>query len=203
MDDRYVMDIPETGMEKPQRAICVFCGSSPGSDARFAQSARLLGQLIASRGFSLVFGGGGLGLMGEVARAARDGGAKVTGILPEFLRHLEPPLAHGEDVVVVPDLFIRKHRMVAMADAFVVLPGGMGTLDEFFEVVTSAQLAVHTKPVVLVNIAGYYDPLLALVDHTIRSGFAAPASAKLFRVAKSAEEAMDILTAALHPPQAL
>jgi uncharacterized protein (TIGR00730 family) len=196
------MDIPETGMEKRKRTICVFCGSSSGSDPRFAQSARLLGQLIARHGFSLVFGGGGLGLMGEVARAARDGGAAVTGILPEFLRHLEPPLAHGEQVVIVPDLFVRKHRMVAMANAFVLLPGGTGTLDEFFEVVTSAQLAVHAKPVVLVNVAGYYDPLLALLKHTIAMGFARAENANLYSVANSAEEAMDIVIAALHLPQA-
>ena len=180
-----------------KRTICVFCGSSFGNSAAYADAARETGQLIAAKGYTLVFGGGGLGLMGETARAARDGGAPVTGILPDFLRHLEPPLAHGETVRVVPDLFLRKQEMMATSDAFVILPGGMGTLDEFFEVATAAQLAVHAKPIVVLDVNGYYRPLIALVEHVVREGFAKPAALELYRVAKTPAEAMAMLTRAL------
>lgn len=176
-----------------KKTICVFCGSSLGDDPAYAAAARETGKLIAAKGWSLVFGGGGLGLMGEVARAARDGGAGVTGILPEFLRHLEPPLSQGETVEIAADLYDRKERMIAEADAFIVLPGGLGTLDEFYEVVTSAQLAVHSKPIVLVNTNGYYDPLIALMEHVIVHGFAQPVSRKLFRVAATPAEAFESL----------
>ena len=135
-------------MEKTKPVICVFCGSSYGADPQYAAAARALGRLIAERGFSLVFGGGGLGLMGETARAARDGGAPVPGVLPEFLRRIEQPPEWEKDLIITPDLQLRKTRMLAMADAFVVLPGGPGTMDEFFEVVTSAQLGVLAKPIV-------------------------------------------------------
>ncbi|HEY2032407.1 MAG TPA: TIGR00730 family Rossman fold protein [Rhizomicrobium sp.] len=184
-------------MDKTKRTICVFCGSSMGSSEAFAEAARETGRLIAARGHVLLFGGGGLGLMGITARAARDGGAPVTGILPDFLRHLEPPLAQGETVRVVPDLFRRKDDMMASSDAFIILPGGMGTLDEFFEVVTSAQLSVHRKPIVLINTNGYYAPLIALIEHVVREGFAKPASLELYRVAATPEEAITMITQAL------
>ncbi|HEX3810151.1 MAG TPA: TIGR00730 family Rossman fold protein [Rhizomicrobium sp.] len=174
-------------------ALCVFCGSSPGKNPKFAQEARALGRLLAGHGYALVFGGGGLGLMGEVARAARDGGANIHGILPDFLRHLEPPLAHGERVTIAPDLFARKAQMMNEADAFVILPGGMGTLDEFGDVVTGAQLDVHKKPIVLVNVDGFFDPLLALIDHLVQQQFAQPAIKELFSVVANAEEAITLL----------
>src|SRR5512142_2915612 len=113
-------------MNKSRHSICVFCGSSFGSDPVFAEAARETGRLIASHGYDMVFGGGGVGLMGETARAARDGGAKVTGILPELWRGLEPPLDSGEIVEIVPDMGVRKRRMLGMSDAFVILPGGIG-----------------------------------------------------------------------------
>ena len=174
-----------------KKTICVFCGSSLGSDPAYAAAARETGRLIAAEGWSLVFGGGGLGLMGETARAARDGGAGVTGILPQFLRHLEPPLSRGETVEITADLYDRKARMIEEADAFIILSGGLGTLDEFYEVVTSAQLAVHAKPIVLVNTNGYYDPLIALMEHVIAHGFAQPASRKLFQTVATPAEAID------------
>jgi uncharacterized protein (TIGR00730 family) len=184
-------------MDNIRHNICVFCGSSPGRDPAFARAARETGQRIAEQGWSLVFGGGALGLMGEVARAARDHGANVTGILPDFLRHLEPPLTQGETVQIVPDLYRRKQQMIDSASGFIVLPGGLGTLDEFFEVVTSAQLAVHTKPVVLLNTNGYYRPLIALTEHIVREGFAKPDAAELYRVAETPKDAIAILTQAL------
>lgn len=183
-------------MDKKTRTVCVFCGSSPGNGTAYAHAAKEIGSLIAKHGYALVFGGGGLGLMGETARAVRDGGAKVTGILPDFLRHLEPPLARGESVRVVRDLFERKRQMLE-ADAFIILPGGLGTLDEFFEVVTSAQLEVHRRPIALLNTAGYYDPLIALMEHVAREGFAKPSSLNLYRVVRTPKEAMAFLKQAL------
>jgi uncharacterized protein (TIGR00730 family) len=154
------------------RAVCVFCGSSPGAKPVYAQAARELGQLLGENGYRLVFGGGGIGLMGEVARAARDAGAPVIGILPAFLRSLEPPLKSAEELIVTPDLQQRKARMLAIADAFVILPGGLGTLDEYFEVITTTQLRVHAKPIVVVNVEGYFDPLKVLLDRVVEQGFA-------------------------------
>jgi uncharacterized protein (TIGR00730 family) len=155
-------------------AICVFCGSSPGNDRIYAKTARELGRHIGEGGYRLVFGGGAVGLMGEVARAARSAGAPIIGILPAFLRGVEPPLKSAEELVITPDLQQRKSRMLTLADAFVILPGGLGTLDEFFEVVTATQLKVHSKPVIVVDVAGYFAPLRALLDQVVAHGFARP-----------------------------
>jgi uncharacterized protein (TIGR00730 family) len=187
------MHNPPVGKEKRQRAVCVFCGSSPGRDPRYAEAARELGTLLAANGFSLVFGGGNIGLMGEVARAARTGGAPVLGILPKFLEHLEPPLRSAEELIVTPDLQQRKQRMLAVADAFVILPGGLGTLDEYFEVLTSAQLNALGKPILLMNIAGYFDPLKALLDHVVREGFANANLFELQHVVTNPQEAIATL----------
>jgi uncharacterized protein (TIGR00730 family) len=154
------------------RSVCVFCGSSPGAKPIYAQTARELGRLLGENGYRLVFGGGGVGLMGEVARAARGAGATVIGVLPDFLRSLEPPLKAAEELIVTPDLQQRKARMLALADAFVILPGGLGTLDEYFEVITTTQLRVHAKPIIVVNVEGYYDPLKTLLDRVVEQGFA-------------------------------
>jgi uncharacterized protein (TIGR00730 family) len=180
-------------MDKKSPAICVFCGSSFGADPRYAEDARTLGRLIAGRGFSLVFGGGGLGLMGAVARAARDGGAKVVGVMPGFLRSHEQPPEWEQELDITPDLQLRKTRMLELADAFVVLPGGPGTMDEFFEVVTSAQLRVLTKPIVLVNTKGYFEPLLGLLRHLTSQGFARPALLDLFATVDTPEAAIALI----------
>ena len=181
---------PDSVMEKTKPIICVFCGSSHGSNPRYAAAAREFGTLLAKHGFSLVFGGGYVGLMGEMAHAARLGGAKVTGILPEFLRHLEPPSAEEENVILTPDLQERKRLMLSLADAFAVLPGGLGTLDEFFEIVTSAQLQVLAKPIVLLNLDGFFDPLERLLTHVATEGFAQRNIAKLYHLAPTPEQAM-------------
>lgn len=180
-----------------RKTICVFCGSSMGHDEAYAVAARRMGALIAEAGFTLVFGGGSLGLMGEVARAARDGGAPIIGILPEFLRHLEPPLKTAEELIITPDLYLRKDRMISLGDAFVILAGGLGTLDEFFEVLTSAQLGVHKKPIVVVNTAGFYEPLKTALDHVVVQGFARRESANLFEIAPTPDDAMRIIRPAL------
>ncbi|MGD0143231.1 MAG: TIGR00730 family Rossman fold protein [Rhizomicrobium sp.] len=187
------MHNPPHDKEKRQRVICVFCGSAPGRNPRYAEAARQLGALLAANGFSLVFGGGNIGLMGEVARAIRAGGAPVIGVLPAFLRHLEPPLKSAEELIITPDLQQRKGRMLALADAFVILPGGLGTLDEYFEVLTSAQLHALGKPIVLVNVAGYFDPLKALLDHVVREGFAQESLFDLQHIVAGPEEAIAAL----------
>jgi uncharacterized protein (TIGR00730 family) len=184
-------------IDKAKPAICVFCGSSYGSNPQYAVAARTLGRLIAERGFSLVFGGGGPGLMGETARAVRDGGASVAGVLPKFLRWVELPPEWEKDLIITPDLQERKTRMLAMADAFVVLPGGAGTMDEFFEVVTSASLGVLNRPILVVNTEGYFDPLERLMNHIVREGFARPEILDLYRFVDTPEEAIDAIAGTL------
>jgi hypothetical protein len=184
-------------MEKNKAAICVFCGSSFGSDPAFREAARAIGAGIAEMGHSLVFGGGGPGLMGDTARAAREAGTQVYGILPAFLRDVEPPLTHGETTEIVPDLFERKQKMIARSDAFLVLPGGLGTFDEFFEVLTAAQLGVHAKPIILVNVNGYFDALETMLQAAVKAGFVQAKNLKLYQIADSADAALSLMTKAL------
>ena len=184
--------VPSQGKDK--HTICVFCGSSPSNEPVYATAARELGQAIGECGHRLVFGGGGVGLMGEVARAARSAGAPIIGILPAFLRGVEPPLKSAEELVITPDLQLRKSRMLTLADAFVILPGGLGTLDEYFEVVTSTQLKVHSKPIVVVDVAGYFAPLRALLGHVVAHGFARPEIASHQDFVATPAEAMARIT---------
>ena len=151
--------------------ICVFTGSSPGLDPRFEAGARAFGALLAQRGHGLVYGGGRVGLMGVVAQAVLDGGAEVLGVIPRFMESRE--VAHGGLATLewVDSMHARKARMAELADAFVALPGGWGTLDELFEILTWAQLGLHAKPVALLNLAGFYDALLAHLDATSTAGF--------------------------------
>lgn len=184
-------------MNKKSPAICVFCGASFGTDPRYAAAAERLGTLMASRGFSLVFGGGGPGLMGATAKAVVDGGSQVKGFLPDFLRSVEKPPEWEQKLVITPDLQVRKMKMLAAADSFVVLPGGAGTMDEFFEVVTSAQLHVLLKPIVVVNVAGFFDPLLALMRHLVDQGFARTNLLELYSVVETPEQAIETITVKL------
>lgn len=174
--------------------ICVFCGSSPGNDPAYAQAATLFGRLLGERGFNLLFGGGYIGLMGLVAHAARDAGAYVTGILPEFLRHLEPPSHDAQRVIITPDLQERKRLMLNLADGFAVLSGGLGTMDEFFEVVTSVQLDVFDKPIALVDTMQVFAPLEMLLDHLVAAGFAAEGTKTLYRRLATPGEAIEFLS---------
>jgi hypothetical protein len=179
---------PKLSARRP--AICVFCGSSFGKDPIYRATAERMGALIAANGFDLVFGGGGVGLMGVVARAASEGGAHVLGIIPEFLQHLEPPLKVSSEIVTTDTMFDRKARMFAASDGFAVLPGGLGTLDELSEAITYAQLHLHAKPIVLVNVKGFFNPFLALTDHIVTEGFAAPSIKKLIWVVESPDQAI-------------
>jgi uncharacterized protein (TIGR00730 family) len=175
-------------------AIGVFCASSPGADPAFARDAKRFGELLAARGFDLVFGGGYIGLMGEVAHAARAGGAYVTGVLPGFLRHLEPPSHDAQRMLITDDLFERKKLLLSLADGFAVLPGGLGTLDEFFEAVTSVQLNVFDKPIVLLDTDGFYAPLDALIARIVERDFAAARVKTCYRRVATPEEAIDFLS---------
>jgi len=192
------MDKPSP--QKTGAAVCVFCGSSFGDDPAFRDAAEAIGSGIARMGYSLVFGGGGLGLMGVVARAALDGGSEIQGIMPGFLQALEPGVSPQEKLIVTPHLQERKNLMLQMSDAFLILPGGLGTFDEFFEVATEAQLGVHAKPIIVVNVSGYFDGLDALLHATVKKGFAKEKVLKLYYLADGAEAALEILEGALNAP---
>ncbi len=153
------------------RSICVFCGSSSGQDPAYADAARSLGSTLAEAGITLVYGGGHVGLMGVVANAAIDAGGEAIGVIPKSL--LEREIAHNglTDLHVVGSMHERKAMMSDISEGFIALPGGTGTLEEFFEVLTWAQLGEHDKPCGLLNVAGYYDPLLSLFDHMVDRGF--------------------------------
>ncbi|HTO39943.1 MAG TPA: TIGR00730 family Rossman fold protein [Rhizomicrobium sp.] len=191
------MHNPYRNKDIGEASICVFCGSSNGVDPDFIQAATFLGQEVGRRGFRLIFGAGNVGLMGQVARAARDAGAPVIGVLPQYLRHVEPPLHAIQEVIITPNIQERKQRMLALSDAFVLLPGGLGTLDEFFEVLTEAQLHVHNKPIIVINLKGYYEPLRAMLTHVIAKGFARDEVLSHFRFADTVEEALDMVEAML------
>ena len=175
-----------------RQAICVFCGSSHGADPIFTQAAQQFGAALAREGFDLVFGGGGVGLMGEVALSVSRGGGKVLGIIPNFLRHLEPPLTVSSQIVITETMNERKAQMFAACDGFAILPGGLGTLDEFAEAFTGAQLRQHAKPIVLINVKNYWDPLLKLIDHFVAQGFAGAGVMSLYKVAPTVEDAIKL-----------
>jgi uncharacterized protein (TIGR00730 family) len=153
------------------RSICVYCGSGSGSDPAFAEAARVLGRSMAEAQIGLVYGGGAVGLMGTVARAVLDHGGHVTGIIPDFLMAKERMLSDVQDTIVVSDMHTRKQMMFEKADAFVALPGGIGTLEELVEQMTWAQLGRHRKPILMLSVADFYKPLLVLLAHMRQSGF--------------------------------
>jgi uncharacterized protein (TIGR00730 family) len=156
------------------RRICVYCGSSVGNRPEFAAAARRLGTAMAERGLELVYGGGGIGLMGVIADAALIAGGRVTGVIPRTLVAREQAHPGGVAMHYVDTMHERKAKMAALADAFVAMPGGYGTLEELFETVTWAQLGIHKKPCALYNVGGYYDPLLEILDRAVVDGFIKP-----------------------------
>ena len=151
--------------------ICVFCGSSPGVRPEYLALARQLGGLLAERGIGLVYGGGRLGMMGELARAALQHGGEVIGVIPKFLADKEVAFTGITELRVVDSMHARKAAMAELADAFIALPGGLGTLEEFFEVLTWGQLSIHQKPCGLLNVCGYYDAISAFLDHAVAQQF--------------------------------
>ncbi|MCO4319773.1 TIGR00730 family Rossman fold protein [Phyllobacterium sp. 21LDTY02-6] len=156
------------------RSICVYCGSSPGRDPIYKLAGRTLGKSIADHGLELVYGGGTKGIMGAVAEGVMSAGGKVTGIIPEFLMNkeaTEQALGQLSELIVTEDMHQRKHKMFERSDAFVTLPGGIGTVEEIVEIMTWAQLGRHRKPMVFANINGFWNPMLALIDHMKSEGF--------------------------------
>ena len=155
-------------------AVCVYCGSSPGTDPEFIEAARDFGKILADNGVRLVYGGGSIGLMGAVATAVIENGGFATGIIPEFLTTKERPRKLAQEQIVTHDMHERKRTMFDRADAFVALPGGLGTLEELVEQMTWAQLGRHKKPILVANINGFWDPLLALIVHMRDLGLVPP-----------------------------
>jgi hypothetical protein len=174
------------------KSLCVFCGSSAGKDPAMAGMAYRLGASLAGHGIRLVYGGGNVGLMGQVAQGVMENGGHVTGVIPEHLLKMEVGHTGLSELVVVDNMHNRKARMFELADAFAVLPGGLGTLDETFEILTWKQLGLHDKPVVLVDEFGFWDPLLVMIDKMIADGFVAPRHRSLFAVAAKAEDAVPL-----------
>src|ERR1700749_2601514 len=170
--------------------ICVFCGSSVGAKPKYLAEAKSLGLQMAGGGWGLVYGGTSVGLMGATADAAFSGGAEVIGVLPQALQDRE--IAHGglTKLHLVGSMHERKALMASLSDAFIALPGGYGTLDEFFEIVTWAQLRIHSKPCVLINTDGYYDFLLRFLDHAVKEEFVKPANLTLIHATGDSAEAL-------------
>jgi uncharacterized protein (TIGR00730 family) len=156
----------------PLQSVCVFCGSRSGTHPAYVQAARDTGTMIAQNRWRLVYGAGDVGLMGEVARSAQAAGASTFGVIPVHLLQMEVGKRDLSTFVITEDMHERKKVMFMNCDAIVVLPGGVGSLDEFFEVLTWAQIGLHRKPIFLLDVQGYWQPLIALIDHTIEHGFA-------------------------------
>jgi uncharacterized protein (TIGR00730 family) len=184
------------------RRIGVFCGSQVGIKRQYREAAEELGSLLASRDLGLVYGGGHVGLMGVLADATLQAGGEVIGVIPEAMVARE--LAHGNvtELQVVPSMHARKARMAELSDAFIAMPGGYGTFEELFEIITWAQLGIHRKPIGLLNVAGYYDGLLACIEQAIAEGFIKPEHRQLTVMAATPTALFDALVRHTMPPAA-
>ena len=170
------------------KSVCVYCGSRVGEMPAYAETARGLGTILAASEIELVYGGGDIGLMGLVANAVVDGGGRVTGVLPRFLRKVEIPAERIHELILTETMHERKALMYERSDGFCVLPGGIGTIEEMVEMISWAYLQQHAKPIVLVNVEGYWDPFLALLDHIAAQGFSAADLPQLWRVVDRIED---------------
>ncbi len=184
------------------RKICVYCGSSSGADPAFFAAAEQFGRILAENGVGLVYGGGDLGLMGAVAHATLRAGGHVTGIIPGFLQKREHMLESVQDLLIVEDMHERKRLMFEKADAFVALPGGIGTLEELVEQLTWVQLERHDKPVLIADIHGFWGPLLALLEHMREQAFIRPHCEARYLVCDKVEDILPNLQAAFAKPKA-
>ena len=180
-------------------SLCVFCGSKVGTDPACREAALELGRLMADRGVRLVYGGGGIGLMGVLSDAVLERGGEVLGVIPDFLVRYEVANPRITETVITGSMHERKQQMFELSDGFVVLPGGLGTLDEAIEVITWKQLQLHAKPVVVVNVGGYWEPLKALVEGVIGGGFAHPGVGELFTVVDGVKDVFEALESAPEP----
>jgi uncharacterized protein (TIGR00730 family) len=178
------------------KSVCVYCGSSNLVQEDYKKTARAVGTALAENKLKIIYGGGHVGLMGIVADAGLAAGGKVIGIIPEHIRYQEIQHDGLTRLEVVPDMHTRKRLMVEQSDAFVALPGGFGTLDEVFEIMTWKKLHLHDKAIIVYNQNGYWDPLIDLIDHMIAERFAAPLDRKLFEVVTSLDELMEALARA-------
>jgi uncharacterized protein (TIGR00730 family) len=183
------------------RSVCVYCGSNAGADPAYAEAARQLGQRLAEDHVGLVYGGGSLGLMGELARSVLQHGGRVTGIIPGFLSERERMLREVDELIVVDDMHQRKKLMFDKSDAFVALPGGIGTLEELVEQLTWAQLGRHAKPIVLVDVEGFWKPFIELIGHMKGQSFIRPNMDVSFRKVSTVEEVLPTIYAAAQPPK--
>ena len=184
------------GMNKI-RTVCVYCGSGPGTNPRFIEAAIAFGKFLAENGIRLVYGGGSIGLMGAVATSVLDHGGTVTGIIPDFLTTRENALKRVQEMIVTPDMHERRRLMFERSDAFVALPGGIGTLEELVEQLTWQQLGRHSKPILLANVDGFWEPLLALLAHMRATEFIRPSLAVDILKAERVEDILPRLRAAV------
>lgn len=182
-------------------SLCVFCGSKTGQDPAHQLAARRLGEIMAERNVKLIFGGGRIGLMGVVAEAVLDGGGEAIGVIPEFLKDLEVGDDSVTEQIVTGSMHERKNKMFELSDGFVVLPGGLGTLDEALEIITWKQLRLHSKPIVVLNTGGYWSVFGDLVRRAIDGGFAHPAVEELFTMVDGADDVFKALAEAPEPKE--
>ncbi|UCD50058.1 MAG: TIGR00730 family Rossman fold protein [Phycisphaerales bacterium] len=181
------------------KRVCVYCGSGVGTRTEYADAARTLGRVLVQQGLDLVFGGGRIGMMGVLARTVLERGGNVIGVIPEALQAMELGLNEATELRVVKDMHERKATMAGLADGFIALPGGFGTMEEMFEILTWAQLALHTKPAGLLNAAGYFDHLIRFVDHATDEGFLDTAHRDLLLVDRTADGLLAKLRAYRRP----
>lgn len=177
---------------KQIKAICVYCGSRTGHPVHI-KLAKEMGRIMAEKGMDLVYGGGNVGLMGMIAREVKARGGRVTGVIPEHLNEIEIAYTEADALHVVQDMQTRKRVMFDLSDAFVALPGGLGTLDEILDVITMAQLGMHDKPVVMLNHDGYWDPFFAVIDHMIEGGFVDSRARQLYHTVGQVKEVLPAL----------
>jgi len=179
-------------IERTIKRICVFCGSQAGAREVYGEQARALGRAMAERGIGLVYGGGGIGMMGAVADAVIEARGEVIGVIPYALSSKERA-RRDVDIRVVNTMHERKAMMAELSDAFIAMPGGFGTFEEMMETITWGQLGIHQKPVGLLNVAGYYDPLLAMIDRAVEEGFILPRYRNLFVASSGVDELFDLM----------
>jgi uncharacterized protein (TIGR00730 family) len=180
-------------MNRPLGRICVFCGSSSGRSPKFVETAREVGRELGARDLTLVYGAGPAGMMGAVAEATWESGGQAIGVIPRLVAQKEAGRSDKIDLRLVDSMHERKAVMAELSDGFIVLPGGIGTYDELFEVLTWSQLQFHDKPIVIVNVVGHFDRFLALLDHIVESGFLAPAHRALAHVVSTVSEAFELI----------
>lgn len=176
-----------------KKSVCVFCGASNNVPKKFLDIGATFGQMLASRGIRLIYGGGDCGVMGAVANGTMSNKGQVTGVFPVSLRNIENEHQGLTEIIIVSTMHERKMGMFERSDAFIVFPGGFGTLDEMFEILTWKQLALHDKPVIIFNYQGYWDPLIALMKNIIEVGFAKPVNATYYKVVTELDQIFDAL----------